>query len=106
GPEAGRAAPGPAGRAPLAVRAHRDRAPDPQALLAQGALLAAHADDGAEQPRQRRLAVDGPRALVEPRHHRHVFFLFHRRVPRIPHSFTPTSNSLIPSFSPRRAPLP
>ena len=71
---------------PLAVLAPADRAPDAEVLLAHGHAVSPLADDVAEQLRQGVLAEDGGRGLG---HHRHVFFLFQRRVPRTPDSFMP-----------------
>ena len=66
----------------LAVLAPGDGAPQPEVLLPHRDLIAALGHDVAEQLRQRVLPVD--RAA-----HRHVFFLFQRRVPRTLDSFTP-----------------
>ena len=76
-PERDQAQAGVAG--PVAVLAPADGAPDAEVLLAHRDRVAALAHDVAEELGQRVLTVD----------HRHVFFLFQRRVPRTLVSFTP-----------------
>ena len=71
---------------PLAVLVPADGSPDAQLLLAHGHPGPALAHDVAKELRQGVLAEDGGRSAGR---HRHVFFLFQRRVPRTPDSFIP-----------------
>jgi hypothetical protein len=72
---------------PVAVLAPGDGAPDAQALLAHGHLLPALLHHLAEEPGQGVLPLDG--AGRSGGGHRHIFFRFQRRVPRMLSSLMP-----------------